>query len=153
VARNVRPLHTRFIPYTKLKRQKKRTLTKSTPGSYEIDILTHCSNKGDPTNTMNRQPQYNRFSDYSTLPTYPIYQGQPQSVGDPAVCAELCSSDKYAGAYAKNSGMLLHTLVHFRNGEVVRLERQEPAISNLSKGHEENSVSISNDGVAPQMKR
>jgi hypothetical protein len=87
------------------------------------------------------------------MPTYPIYQDQTQSAGDPAVCADLCSSNKYAADYANNSDMILHTLAHFRNGEVVRLERQEATISNLSKGHEKNSASISNDGVAPQMKR
>jgi hypothetical protein len=94
---------------------------------------------------MNRQPQYNRFSEYSTLPKYPIYQ--TQSAGYLAVCADL-SVD-----CARHSDMILNTLAHLRNGEIVRLERQEAAISNLSNGHEENSASISNDGVTPQMKR
>jgi hypothetical protein len=100
---------------------------------------------------MNRQPQYNRSSNDFTLSTHPIYQ--TQSAGYLAVCADLCSSNKYAGDYAENSDMTLHTLAHLRNGEVVRLERQEAATRNLSKGHEENSASISNVEGAPQMKR
>jgi hypothetical protein len=111
--------------------------------AHKIGIsAAHSANKGKTTNTMNRQPQYNRSSNSFTLSTYPI--DQTQSASYLAVCADLCSSNKYAGDYAENSDMTLHTLAHLRNGEVVRLERQEAATRNMLKGHEENSASISN---------
>jgi hypothetical protein len=118
---------------------------------YARYLGTHCANKGSPTNTMNRQPQHKKLCDSSTLSTYPT--NQTQSAGYLAVCADLCPPKKYAGGYAENSDMTLHTLAHLRNGEIVRLERQEAAFSKLSEGDGDNSASISNVESTPQMKR
>jgi hypothetical protein len=112
--------------------KKTRTLTKSTPLLLDIlEPITRTRESRPTTMNRQRQPQYNELSDSSALSTYPIYQ--TQSAGYLAVRADLCSSNKYAGRYAENSDMALHTHGRLRNGEVARLERQEAAISNLSE--------------------